>query len=225
MQYCPKCRVRIRGHKERCPLCLGELTDTDGTADSGADDPFVRLPRPQVSSLFLIRLVSFVCILLMISFGTVYLVTGFIQGWALIVLTGILVGWVDFLVAVYYRNDIIRMQTVQTYIIMLLCILIDRMTGFLGWSLAWVTPGLFIFLILLTFLLADMQDMELQDYILYPVVDAAASLLQLIPIATGANRQSTPAVISMALMLVLASGIIIFRGRMLCRAAGKYLHL
>ena len=28
MQYCPKCKVKVRGYKTECPLCQGRLTGT-----------------------------------------------------------------------------------------------------------------------------------------------------------------------------------------------------
>ena len=51
------------------------------------------------------------------------------------------------------------------------------------------------------------------------------SLLQIIPAASGYNTNVVPAVICIALMLILVSSLIIFRGRMLREAAEKYLHM
>ena len=50
-------------------------------------------------------------------------------------------------------------------------------------------------------------------------------LLQIIPIVTGVNRHIAPAVICIALMLILVSSLVIFRGRMLRTAVTKYLHI
>ena len=67
--------------------------------------------------------------------------------------------------------------------------------------------------------------MELHEFILYPVFNVLMSLLQIIPIALGTNPIIAPAVICMAIMLILGSSLVVFRGRVLREAVEKYLHL
>ena len=132
MQYCPNCRVKIRGRKARCPLCQRELTDMGGAAD----DPFVMLPSPRVSFRRMTQIVNFVCISLEILLGAFEIIKGFTAGWIYVCMLVILLAWVDFQIAVYYRNNLIRMLTVQGFIIMAVLLLIARLTmgGNLGGS-------------------------------------------------------------------------------------------
>ena len=224
MQYCPNCMVQIRGHKARCPLCQRELLSA-GSEQEYDDDPFVRLPEPRVSFMLMIRMVTFVCVSLEILLGAAEVISGFSSGWIIAVMLFVLLAWTDFQIAVYYRNNIIRMLTIQGYIIMIFCLIICQVTGTGRWAITWVVPGMFIALIAVTFLAAHAQGMELHEYILYPAFDVLMSLLQIIPAASGYNTNVVPAVICIAMMLILVSSLIIFRGRMLREAVEKYLHM
>ncbi len=193
-------------------------------ADSYDDDPFIRLPSPKVSFKLMIRMVTFVCISLEILLGAAQIISGG-SGWFLAAMIFVLLAWADFRIAVYYRSNLIRMLTIQGYIIMAACLIIANISKTGSWAVTWVEPLMFCLLIAVTFAAAKAQEMDLHEYILYPAFDVLVSLLQIIPIAHGTNPMPAPAVLCIALMLILVSGLIIFRGRMLREAAEKYLHI
>ena len=224
MQYCPSCMIQIRGKKARCPLCQRELQDQDLAMPFEDDDPFVRLANPKVSFIKMIRTVTFICICLEILLGAVQIITGG-SGWILAAMLIVLLGWADFQVVIYYRTNLIRMLTTQGYIIMAACLILAHISKTGSWAVTWVVPFMFCLLIAVTFIAARAQKMELHEYILYPAFDVLMSLLQIIPIVLGINPIVAPAVICIAIMLILVSGLIIFRGRMLREAAEKYLHI
>ena len=56
MQYCPKCRISIRGDKTECPLCGGRVT---GNAEPGG---FPVLDRRRFSHMSLVKVGTF-CLL------------------------------------------------------------------------------------------------------------------------------------------------------------------
>lgn len=188
------------------------------------DDPFVRLPSPKVSFMLKVRAVTFICISLEILLGAAQIISGG-SGWFLAAMLFVLLGWVDFRIAVYYRSNPIRMLTTQGYIIMAACLILAHISKTGSWAVTWVVPSMFCLLIAVTFIAARAQKMELHEYILYPAFDVLMSLLQIIPIVLGINPIVAPAVICIAIMLILVSGLIIFRGRMLREAAEKYLHI
>ena len=244
MQYCPNCKVKIRGRKACCPLCRRELKEADlprplktNESEAGeavlaeedetwlSEDPFVQLPSPRVSFMLMVRTVTFLCVSAEILLGAAQVIGGGSRGWIYASMLFVLIALADFRIAVFYRSNLIRMLTTQAYIIMGVCLLVSGITRSGSWALTWVIPGIFLLLIAVTFLTAKLLDMELHEYILYPAFDVLMSLLQIIPILTGHNPFIAPAVICIALMLILVSSLIIFRGRMLREAAVKYLHV
>ena len=213
--------------EEAAPEIISATAGGSGEKPQAAsydDDPFIRLPSPKVSFKLMIRMVTFVCISLEILLGAAQIISGG-SGWFLAAMIFVLLAWADFRIAVYYRSNLIRMLTIQGYIIMAACLIIANISKTGSWAVTWVVPLMFCLLIAVTFAAAKAQEMDLHEYILYPAFDVLMSLLQIIPIAHGTNPMPAPAVLCIALMLILVSGLIIFRGRMLREAAEKYLHI
>ena len=213
--------------EEAAPEIISATAGSSGEKPQAAsydDDPFIRLPSPKVSFKLMIRMVTFVCISLEILLGAAQIISGG-SGWFLAAMIFVLLAWADFRIAVYYRSNLIRMLTIQGYIIMAACLIIANISKTGSWAVTWVVPLMFCLLIAVTFAAAKAQEMDLHEYILYPAFDVLMSLLQIIPIAHGTNPMPAPAVLCIALMLILVSGLIIFRGRMLREAAEKYLHI
>lgn len=189
------------------------------------DDPFVKLASPRVSFRRMTQIVAFACVSLEILLGAFEIIKGGTAGWIYGFMLIILLAGVDFQIAVYYRNNLIRMLTTQGFILMAALLLINYLTRSGTWAVSWVIPAMFILLIVVTFAAAGFQQMKLQEFILYPAFDVLMSLLQIIPIALGYNTYIAPAVLCIALMLILVSSLVIFRGDMLRDAAAKYLHM
>ena len=58
MQYCPKCKIQIRGNKACCPLCQGKLTKDP------QDPAFPALKHRIVTSFSIIKVSTFLFLVL-----------------------------------------------------------------------------------------------------------------------------------------------------------------
>lgn len=171
------------------------------------------------------RIVTFLCVSAVICFSAAQIISGFRLGWTLIVIAGIVLGWADYMVAVYYRSNVLMLMAVQAVAAMGVVLLIDRLLVHNGFSVIWVLPMMFPAVVIFTFIAGYAMDMALEEFILYPLFEILLGMFQIVPILRGTNRFIAPAVISMAVLLILVSAIAIFRGRMLWNAAMKYLHM
>lgn len=219
MQYCPKCKVHIHGKKTCCPLCQGNLTGEP------EENVFPVLQKKSMTGVSWLKVCAFLLVIFEISLGTLYYLSGQGRAWIPVVGAGAALGYLDLRIAMYFRNNILKMFTVQCYIGMLTAWTVDRMTGWHAWSVTWMIPLTFIGLGILTIIIAHVMHMHLVDYVIYLATDVFCSMLQLIPLLRGNNPFSPPAVISMALTLVFASGLMIFRSGDLKNAGGKYLNI
>ncbi len=218
MQYCPKCKISIRGTKACCPLCQGKL---QGEAEEG---PFVVLPQPKVSGLSFFKLASFivVCVLLLMAFLRFLL--GPTAPVAILTIVAI-VAWADLVVMSWFRNNVMKTMVVQIYILMALIVISDFRTGGRGWSLAWVLPFAFLAMAGATVLVARSSRIPLETYVMYLFWNVLLSFLQIIGLAIHANPFPIPAVASILLLIVLGAAVVIFRFKDLQRAAGKWFNL
>ena len=216
MQYCPKCRVKIRGEKKMCPLCRGDL---QGESEKG---PFPVI-SPGISPISVAKLITFIAAVIVVAMLCVYYFTR--MGWALLVIPLCVVAWLDTFIALYYRYNLIRLVTVETYIGMLICFIVDKSLGFRGWSVKWAIPAAFTGLFIATFLMARFRGLRLEDCIIYLIFDVLMSLLQLIGVLNGANTFPMPAIISAAAMFLAGIGLFLFRFRDLKSASGKWFNV
>ena len=209
MQYCPKCKITIRGRKACCPLCQGKL---QGTPE---ENPFPVLAKPKVSTLSFFRICTF--ILVRYFAGP--------QAWLSIFGLTALIAWADLWIAMWFRNNIMKMIVVQLYILMLITVFLDWKTGMHGWSVAWVIPLLFVAMAVATVIIGKTTKLALETYIMYLVWNILLSFLQMLALRLKINPFPAPAVVSMFLLLALGAAVVIFRLRDLKSAAGKWFSL
>ena len=219
MQYCPKCRIMIKGDKTGCPLCGGRLT---GEPEPGG---FPVTQKRRFSHMSVVKIATFCCLSLFIILTALEILYGFTLTWVPFVVMVILIAWADLMVGIYFRNNIIKIFAIETYLIMAACVIIDLVTGWRGWSVAFVLPIGFIVLVFMTIAVGQGANLRLEEYIIYLAVAMLLSMLQIIPVLSHANPVILPAVISMALLLILGCAAVIFRFRDLRSAVEKMFNL
>ena len=219
MQYCPKCKIHIRGNKKCCPLCEGSVKGTPG------DPAFPALKQRKYSVLLSFKICAFIFVLVEVAM----MITGFLTGFRYH-LPGLIMTWapfvlLDLLVALYYRGNIIKLVSYQAYVIMAVCAFIDYGDGYPGWSLHWVIPTTLLSLLIVTIIIGYGVGLHMVDYMIYLLVDVVLSLLQLIPVFLGINKVPYAAVISVGVMIVVAAFVVLFRPRELGNAFSKYMNV
>ncbi len=223
MQYCQKCKINIRGNKTKCPLCQGRLSQ------SPENPAFPSIKKNTMTTLSIIKIATFCFLTLEIVMASVWFLAEHELKcpipWAWLVMVGAVVVWVDLLLAIYLRNNVMKIITMEAYIAMIVDYGIDRMTGFLGWSVIWMIPATFIGLGLATALIGIIGKLKLENYIIYLLVDTVFCMFQIIPVLHGTNSFGWPAVICMALYLILAAGTIVFKFNELKNASAKYFNV
>ncbi|HAB94661.1 MAG TPA: hypothetical protein DCF49_07870 [Lachnospiraceae bacterium] len=219
MQHCPKCRVNIRGEKTGCPLCGGRLT---GEPEPGG---FPVLEKRRFSHMSAVKVATFAFLSFLIIMLALEILYNFKLTWVPFVLLIAAIAWADLMVGIYYRNNFIKTFTYETYLIMATCLLIDGMTGWRGWSVAFVLPIGYVLLIFVTVIVGLAAKLRLEEYIIYLVVTMLLSVLQIIPILLHRNPVILPAVLSMTILLILCCAAVIFRFRDLQSAAEKLFNI
>ena len=219
MLHCPKCRVSIRGDKTGCPLCGGRLT---GEPEPGA---FPVLEKRRISHMSVVKVATFCCLSVFIILMALEILYDFKLPWVPFIVLIMVIAWADLMVGVYYRNNFIKTFAIETYLIMAACLLIDVLTGWRGWSVAFVLPIGFVVLVFVTVIVGLAADLRLEEYIIYIVVTMLLSMLQIIPVLMHTNPVILPAVLSMALLLILGCAAVIFRFRDLRSAAEKLFNI
>jgi hypothetical protein len=162
-------------------------------------DPAPAFPVPEkhrVSGVSLTRILTFLmllCEILMVFFALQNREAGVSAHWPYVCGFLCFFAWVDFLIARYFRSNLIFLVTFEAYLGMALCLAADHLTvPYRGWAVAWCVPFGMIALEAATVLLGWSEGLHMVDYAVYLFVDTILGLLQLIPIQRHTNPQPLP---------------------------------
>ena len=216
MLNCRKCRITIRGDKERCPLCGGPVTGEK------EESVFPVLPRPAVSRLSFMRVSLF--LFLAFEVAMVVLACSLSEPPAFIpfLMAAAGIGIIDIALSVYYRNNLMQLVVLEIYIGLGLVLLTDLYTGRPFWSVNWVAPAVFVGLTITIAAVGKASHMRVEEYILYLLFDVIVStVLQTVLILTKVNTFRVPALISMAFVIVFFLWMVIFNYQAFGRESKK----
>ena len=220
MQRCNKCKIQIRGSKARCPLCEGPL---NGEAERPA---FPVLSKERAYRLPVIRLSLVLYIAFLAVMGVLAFILDGIPGWMILAVLAATVGLIDVALTLYYRNNLLRLVTLEIYLVMLIVLMVDIFTGYPMWSMIWVIPILFMAIPITTIAIGKGTHMAISEYILYLLFDVVmATGIQLLFLLAKWNTFPLPAVISIALHLVLFLALVIFNHRAFRGEARKFFNV
>lgn len=207
MQYCSKCKIKIRGNKSKCPLCGGRLSGDP------EEDPYPLVPQPKVSRFSLLRTLDMSYLILLILLIAVRLIARKTFFWMPVAMAAGFLCVLDLHLVMYYRYHFIKIFSVEMYLGMLICLVANFFTGPYPWAINWTIPSAMIAVFLGSLIGGKATGRPLVEYILFLVMDSVISLLQLIPVALGWNTFRIPAVISISFCLIFSLVLIFFHYR------------
>ena len=182
MLYCKNCGVFVEGNPEHCPLCQGEL---EGKAESGATYPQIA-PKKSFFSLSVKSAVMLTAAAVVICAVTYYRITRVPFGWWVYVAAGAASFWFSFSVAVKRRGNIAKSIFFTTLAAAIISILWDLGTGWKAWSLNFVLPIASLSAMLAMAVIARIQNLPIEQYIYYLILDIIFGIIPLILIICGA---------------------------------------
>lgn len=221
MRYCEKCNVKLTGEIRRCPLCQGTLTgEADREGNAFPDIPLTRNPH-----WLLVRLLA----LATVVSGAVSLAVNVIlpeQGWwSLVVIAGLLVGWLTVGIAVKKRRKPLKAILWQECIVSALIFVWDYRTGYVGWSVDFVLPVLYTCMTFAMFVIARLMRLRVQDYLFYLTLNILIGLVPAALLLLGVIRTVYPSVICAAVSVIALSALVLFVGSALKDELIRRMHL
>lgn len=219
MQTCKRCHVQIRGDKRVCPLCGSPVS---GTPEKS---PFPVLKRRIFTRLLILRIALFLMIAVLIILPVVQYFAGRPLPWVPLAMISAVIGFADVSFTLYYRNNALKTIHVQLYIGILVCLVVDKFTGWHRWSVTWSVPAIFLGLIAGTILTGLILRAALQDFVLYILLDTLLSAIQFLFLYMGWNTNPIFAVCSIMAEILFFLGILIFRWRDFESASERYFNV
>ncbi len=222
MLYCPKCRVHIRGARERCVLCGNTLTGPD--SDNVGEEIFPVIP-PAFESHLAIRILVFISFATIASSFAIRMIFPTNVNWPVFVVFGLVSMWLSLIAVVRKRHNIPKTILWQVTVITLLSVLWDWLIGWRGWSLEYFIPIIYVAAELVMYTTARIMRLSIRDYITYALLDGLFGILPIIFILFGWVKQQYPSIICVTVSVIFLLAIFIFQGEDIKNELGKRMHI
>ena len=207
MKHCITCNVDVATPARLCPLCAGPLVA--GTHSTSAVYPPYRIKHYGFVKRLLI-LLSVIAVGVC-AFINVVITQGF--WWWLLALTGIVYAWAAVLHAMRRGGNgggIILMQVVCACALVML---VDLETGWNGWSVTYMLPGIFCAGIIAIVVLIVCNRTNWAGYVLYQAALAICGFIPLVLFFTGVSKNFWLALAPCALAVISLLGLLLFGDR------------
>ena len=213
MKNCPECKIQVGGPEIFCPLCGAELLPDEKNENEEALYPdFSRPVKPRSKFPPLAKVFAFISLAAVFICGLIDVLISHQLTWSLYVIGGIAAAWVS--VGTHLLTD----MNLNNKLLIDLCalsfylVLIDRLTGWHGWSIDYVIPILYIGVMITVVILAIIFREFWREYILSLV---AVCVLGIGPLLIFFNSESPMRYLCFAsalMALVLLAGVLYFAG-------------
>lgn len=221
MLYCKSCKIRLPGKYCRCPLCKGELTGTS----EGNGNVFSVIPQRRETGRTLLIWLAFGSVAAAAISTAVNLVLPSGGWWFLFVLGGIGSIWTSLALVLKKRKNIPKTILWQVGLLSVLAFIWDLLTGFRGWSLNYVLPILCTGSMVAMAVIAKVRKLNIQNYILYLIIDCVFGLLSFTLLAMGKIQIIIPSAICFASTVIFLAALLFFEGKVLLAEIQRRFHL
>lgn len=222
MLLCDFCNVHIPGQHTRCPLCQSKLI---GKPDD-SENPYPRLARSskELSRVLLIW-ISFASVsaaAICFAINTVVLAD---QWWSLFALIGIACFWIDFAILMKKKDNLPSMIIWQVVVVSIFALGWDIFTGYRGWAVDFVFPGLSVAAMIAFILLSIIEKTDIQEYIMYIVSACLFGITSFVLSLVGIVQIRIPSVASFGAAIVFLAFLTFFKGKALRSELRRRFHL
>lgn len=216
MRKCDNCQVEIKGNWELCPLCELPLDLSQKVVSSSYPDVPMKYNRRSITKWLLT--LSIVIIFVTLALGLIW--QGRIQ-WLQASLFGVVTMWLAVLIILRKRRNVAKSILYLLITLSLLCIYLDYLIGWTGWSTTFAVPIICSASISGLFIASHFMKMRISDYVLYLVAAAMLGLVPILFLIFNWVGTVIPSWISIGLSALMLTIISILRGSEILRELQK----
>lgn len=222
MPKCTSCKIEITGDRHLCPLCgrvIGETTE----------EAFDKYPSVPVRARYdyIAKISTFAMIVILIVINIInYLFIPHLDLYVPLSL-GTVCAWIIINVGFQKRKNIPKNIMYEAIVSMMLCIIWDKITGWIGWSIDYVLPVTSAALVVFYFIMGIVDRSRRSTYVGYLVISEIGIIISAILLFTdtlcGVARYVSGISVGVGAALLIAQ--MIFRGKSFFSELYRWLHI
>lgn len=144
--------------------------------------------------------------------------------WSVFVLGGALSMWTALAVGFFKRHNLLKNGVWQMLLVSVASILWDRFTGWHGWSVDYVLPGVCLLILFSMLIITKVQKLPVQEYMIYYIIVGVFGLIPMILMLTGVVSVIYLSVICSGICFLFLAALLIFKGKDMFVELYKKLH-
>ncbi len=221
MQLCEHCKVNIRGDHHICPLCGGPVKG-EGKPEEEVF-PYIQTIYQEFNIFIrIIILVSVVAVVISVAVNAIFTRE---SKWSLLVAAAVACMWISLFILIRKKNNIPKTIVWQVGLISVLSVLWDHSMGWIGWSIDYVIPSVWVAAMIVMAIGAKLLKIGVRDLIVYLFVDAIFGFVPLIFLLFGWLKVMYPSVICVAASAISLAALVIFEGDNMKTELNKRMHI
>jgi hypothetical protein len=207
MKTCKRCKVDIRESNNICPLCRTVLTGTD---DSRSETAYPRIEVNPHKYDIIKRLFVFISIVsAAASVITNYLTYDGVI-WSAITIAVIIYFWVIMTYSIKRNINPAAHILLHLLCVSAITVIMDNSIGYIGWSVNYVIPEIFVIANVAVLILAFVNRMYWHTYVLNQIVIAICGLIPGVLYICGVISVPLPTIIATATSFIVLIVMAIF---------------
>lgn len=222
MNYCPQCKVSVKGEWEYCPLCKSSLNDEE-TGERQLS-VFLNVPLEFNRDKAIQSFLRYSLIIVLFYFVVQYFWTFEFFGLEYVLL-GLVITWTNIVFLVRKRANIAKAINYILFFVSAVSIYIDYLKGWTGWSITFVVPILSISSLIAMFISIRVVNLNVGDYVLYLQLAAIVGIAPLLFLIMGWVGHPLPSIISVVFSFSMFVSVLIRYRRRVIKELQKRMHI
>ncbi len=211
MKRCRRCQVNILDETHTCPLCRRVLEYDEMNEESTRMYPNVEFDIGKYNKIK--RIFLFILTVVSVVLGFINYITYSGVIWSLIAVVGIIYFGVTVNYSIMNNANLASKILVQTIGAGILVVVVDNVTGYIGWSVNYAVPAMILFANLAIVLLMIVNPMNWQSYFMYQIAITIFSFIPLILFWVKLIDRPFLAILTSGISILILIGTIVFGDR------------
>lgn len=207
MKKCNKCNVLINENIKICPLCQGGLEEVSNEIKPPM---YPKVEFDVQKFKLLIKVCLFISIVLTVGLITINIATYDGTWWALICVGAVTYFWILVRYSIQNNANYASKILVQTISAMGLCLLIDWVIGYSGWSVNYAIPSMVLIAYGAIIILMIVNFMNWQSYLLFQITLVVFSFILLVLHFMHIVTHPIATYVTLGITLITFIGTIVF---------------
>lgn len=211
MKHCRRCDIDIKDGRATCPLCDSVLEGKDQAEPTYPEIGYEMQRFLFVKRLFYFGLLVVGATSVLINYYTFQHFHGIY--WSLIVLVAIAYCWFTVSYTLLNHTNLGAKVIFQAVGILLVTVIIDYVTGYRGWSLRFVIPGMLLLADFALLVLMALRPERWQGFFMCQIAVCVLSVVPVVMAYVGLIDNMFLAILDCFILWLSLAGTIIFGGR------------